>query len=209
LLVAVALVAAAAGNALVESAANAGLFGAGYADDNHASVIPTLCAGGAIALDVARRRCADVLRRGEALRTDWLVDVARAHGGRVGVADAFLVVAMQFCALFGMESVERVAFGATQHGPAAWLGGPILWSVLAHCAVGLGCAFLIAACVRAILLGFASLVRAAVAFIAQRSRGGAPRDATNQERRFVRRAQLRGFGRGGDRAPPLVSLATA
>jgi len=39
-LLAVALVAAALGDAFVETVSNSGLVGAGYADDNHASVLP-------------------------------------------------------------------------------------------------------------------------------------------------------------------------
>jgi hypothetical protein len=159
-LLAVALVAAAIGDAVVETISNSGVFGRGYNDGNHLSVIPALVAGGVLALIVVVKRSLSLFREGSALRRgDWLVDTATRLSHRSPPADLPFVLPMQFVALFTMESIEQLAFGGKLLGGTVWLGGPIAFSLLMHVLLGTGCTLLFAALVRWILAAVALLVR--------------------------------------------------
>lgn len=208
-LLAVALVAAALGNALVETIANSGAVGAGYSDDNHASVLPTLLCGGLAGLELLRRRCLALLRRGDrGRRGDWIVEFARRSAPRVSARDLAAILSVQLVALYLMESAEHLLFGGKLSGGSAWLGGPVAFSLAVHALVGAGCALALAWFGRTMLSGLASLIGYALeALIAELTRDAwcsRARGAVDAPRRRVQAPPARQIG---DRAPPQLSFA--
>jgi hypothetical protein len=178
-LFAVALVAAAIGDALVETVSNGGVFGSGFDDNNHLSVVPALVAGTMLGLAMVAAWCWSLVRRGSSLvcsgsslrRSDPFGDaIARlAHGPAQG--DVPIVVALQFAALFAMESSEQLLAGGRLLGGSAWLGGPIVFSVATHVLLGTALTLLFGALVRSIQAGVSSLVRATIeAILVRRAR---------------------------------------
>lgn len=208
-LVAVALLAAALGDALVESISNTGIFGPQYFDHNHLSIVPTLIAGGALALEGAVARCVALWRCALDARRDWLGDAATSIAMHPPLRDVPAVFAMQLLALFAMESTEQVVFAGKLLGGTAWLGGPVLFSLALHALLALGCTFLLGWTMRGIAAAFASFVVSAIACAAITL----PREpaATIRRRRDVPafvRPQAPHARQIGERAPPFL-LTTA
>ncbi|HLI95250.1 MAG TPA: hypothetical protein VKT72_04070 [Candidatus Baltobacteraceae bacterium] len=203
-LVAVALVAAALGDPLVEAISNSGVVGRGFSDDNHLSVIPTLIAGISLALLLICRRCVEMFRRpGE--RRDWLTDMARHVTVRSPLHDVPYVLVLQLAALFVMESVEQLFFGGRLLGGTVWLGGPIWFSLLMHVSLGCACTFLIARGMRAILRRCATLVGVALEFFLDAvARENASVFARRRRQMPCHLSQNAHAHQFGERAPPLL-----
>jgi hypothetical protein len=138
-LFAVAFVAAGVGDPVVESVSNTGIFGGNYADNNHLGVVPTLCAGLFLAMEIIALRLFEALRRSTNGSRDSLLDIARNIGSGTVVRDFPMILALQLLALFALESTEQLVAGGKLLGGTAWLGGPILFSLAAHASIG-GCA---------------------------------------------------------------------
>jgi hypothetical protein len=202
-LLAVAIVAAAVADPAVELVANTGILGGHYADNNHLSVIPALVVGGSLALLVLVARCIDVWRSG-ASNGDWLLDAARAFSARPPLRDLPSVLVLQLVALFLMESSEQLAQGGKLLGGAAWLGGPVAFSLLAHALIGAGCLLALGSFMRAILRTFASLVRLVIRFVwlAIARESGGFRLGSRETARL--RSQSTYVHQIGGRAPPLL-----
>jgi hypothetical protein len=207
-LIAVALIAAALGDPLVETVSNTGLIGRGYSDNNHLSVIPTLIAGALLAFLLICRHCLELLRR-PAEHRDWLVDMATRISARSPSQDLPYVLVLQFAALYCMESAEQLFFGGKLLGGTVWLGGPIWFSICTHVLLGSACAILAARAMRSIVKRCATLVRVALEFLL---------DAFSGEDSAVF-ARLRDNGASfrpqrvyvhqlGERAPPLLPTLT-
>ncbi len=199
-LLAVAIIAAALADPIVESLANAGVFGGHFSDNNHLSVIPALVIGGifslvALALDAWNASRAS---------NDWLVEVAKGFSRRSPVDDLPCVFLLQILALFIMESAEQLAFSGKLLGGTAWLGGPVIVSLIVHAVVGAGCLFALAKFMRGLLRTLASLVRAVAQFIWL----GVARPACcfdlGREATLLFRAQGAYVNQIGGRAPPLL-----
>jgi hypothetical protein len=159
-LTAVALVAAALGDPLVESVSNSGLFGRGYHDNNHQSVIPAMVAGGMLVFVILAARCWSIVRSGSPLRRgDWLLESASRFSQPSALPDLPVVLAFQLAALFAMESAEQLFFGGELLGGTVWLGGPIAFSLATHALLGTSCTLLFLALMRSIHEAVASLVR--------------------------------------------------
>jgi hypothetical protein len=154
----VALVAAAVGNACVETVSNAGYFGSGYHDNDHASVVPAIAGGLVLLLQIAVVRVLALLR-GTASDGSWFARTASDISHRGPVRDLPVLLGMQFCALYAMEAAEALL--ASGHVPEGitWLGGPPLFSIVAHVALGSLCAVLFARGMRAVVATLASVVR--------------------------------------------------
>src|ERR1700683_3054952 len=90
--IAVALIAVAIADPLVETIANAGWVGGRYHDDNHLGVVPTMLVGAMLVLDLLVLRVLDVWRR-SANRPLAAVDVAAGLGTRSLVRDLPFVIA--------------------------------------------------------------------------------------------------------------------
>jgi hypothetical protein len=209
-LLAVALVAAALGDALVEGVSNTGVFGSRYFDNDHLSVLPTLVAGLVLGIELLGWRCLRVFRRSWSARTagrDWLVDFAARCAGRSSRFDVPLVFGLQIAALFVMEHVEQSVAGGGVTRATAWLGGPIIFSLMVHALVGTACTLLLAAAARSIVRTFASLVREALeAILFALARDGERGFAHRREHESLARAQAPHVRQLGGRAPPPLSL---
>lgn len=202
-LVAVALIAAAIGDVLVETISNTGVIGRGYSDDNHLSVIPTLIAGGACALLLVCGRCFALLRAPTEHRR-WLAGMAAQISDRSSMQDLPLVLVLQFVALFVMESVEQLCFGGKLLGGTLWLGGPIWFSVLAHVLLGASCMFLLRRAIRAIVGRCAVLVGIAHEFMCDAFARGASSRFARHAWSYVFCIQSVRVYQTGERAPPLL-----
>lgn len=130
LLLATAIVAAALGDPFVETIANSGVVGRGYADHNHVSVVPALLAGVCLLFIIIAMRCAQLLRRARRLKRLPV---------RASLSDAACVFVLQLGALFVMESVERMAYGGSVSLRTGWLGGPVWFSLLVHASLAYAC----------------------------------------------------------------------
>jgi len=155
---AVAILAAGLGDAFVETVSNTGIFGAGYADDDHHGVVPTLLAGALIALEMLVLRLREVWRHSKIGARDALIDLAKDIGQGSAARDFPVIFALQLVALFALESAEALATGHQICAGARWLGGPILVSLTAHALIACACRIVLGACMRAIVRTFTSLV---------------------------------------------------
>jgi hypothetical protein len=184
---------------------NSGIFGGGFADNNHLGVVPTLLAGAFLVAEMFALRFIEAWRRSTNSPSDSLIDIARDIGSGSVARDFPVIYLLQLLALFAMESAEQLAAGGKLLGGTAWLGGPILLSLIAHAIFGVLCTFALGACMRAIVRAFASLVQTAVRFIwlaatpASASPFRLDRTAT-----VVARAQAPHVREIGGRAPPLL-----
>jgi hypothetical protein len=204
-LIAVALIAAALGDPLVETIANTGLFGHGYADNNHLSVVPTLIAGALLAFALIWRRCLELLHRPVEHR-DWLVEIATRISARSPLQDLPYVLILQFGALYVMESSEQILSGGSLLSGTAWFGGPIWFSVLTHVLLGTACTVLVARAMRSIVKRCATLIRIALEFLLDAfSRQGTGAFARHGHNARPFRLQNVHVHQLGERAPPLLA----
>ena len=160
---AVALIAAALGDPLVESIANTGAFGPAYRDDNHLSVLPTLFAGLALVLGVAALRAIALLRAPRSGKSGGWRDVAIYLSAESHAWDFPLVLGLQLAAVCMMENIEQLAAHGTFVSGFAWLGAPALISLAAHAAIGAICLRAVQRLTREIAEGCRSLVRIVLA----------------------------------------------
>jgi hypothetical protein len=204
-LIAVALLAAALGDAVVESISNTGIFGPRYFDNNHLSIVPTLIAGGVLALEVAAARCAALYGRVLDARRDWLGAAAASIATHPPLRDVPAVFVMQLVALFAMESSEQLIYGGKLLGGTAWLGGPVLFSLALHALLALGCTFLLGWTMRGIAAAFASFVATAIVCDAiTLPREGPICARARREAPAFTRTQSPHARQIGERAPPFL-----
>ena len=203
-LIAIALVAAAVGDPLVESIANSGVFGSAYHDGNQLSVVPTLVVALALALWLACRRAVAVWRRSRDVRSDWVIEVAQR--GRTGspLRDLPLVFAAQLVAVFAMEAVEQLVTGAPLETGLSWLGGPVAFSLAVHALICVALTLALARLCVAIAGTVDSIVRAAVAFVLAFTQPAVPVRFVARRLASRPRAQAPHVRQIGGRAPPLA-----
>ncbi len=207
-LLAVALIAAAVADPVVESIANTGILGGHFADDNHTSVIPTLLGGLLLVLEIVAVRCIDMLRRAPNRSRVRFADIARGIGTRSTARDLPCLFAMQLAVLFLMESTEQLVVGGTLLGGTAWLGGPVLFSLAMHALIGAGSLFAMQRIVRAVVKALASLVGIAIEFILlARNLGESWLTFRRRDEPACLRAQAPHVRQIGGRAPPLLQTA--
>jgi len=207
-LLAVALVAAAIADPLVETISNSGILGGGYDDNNHLSALPVFIAGALLVVVVIAVRCLSVIRSGSSLRRDdWLAESATQFSQGSPLHDLPAVLVLQLAAVFTMESIEQLVFGGKLLGGAAWLGGPIAFSLLSHALIGTSCTLLFAAVMRWIHAAIVSLVHAAVdAVLLSLVRDSARAFAKQRNDALPLRAQAPHVRQIGGRAPPALRL---
>jgi hypothetical protein len=205
-LIAVALVAAALGDALVETVSNTGIFGPSYFDNNHVSVVPALLAGIVLTLEAIGLRCFALYHRARSTRRGWLIDAATCIAAGSAARDIPWVLLTQIAALFVMESTEQFVFGGKLLGGTVWLGGPVLVSLAIHALSGAACTLLLGWSMRAISETVATLVVTAIAFIALAiARNVAGPILARRDELAVPRAQSPHARQIGERAPPLLT----
>ncbi len=189
---AAALLAAATANPIVESIADSGVFGRGYADHDQSSVGPTLA--------FVFVRTMRILKR--AAHTESLLcGIARDLSRRAPASDLPLVIALQFAALYAMERVECFTNGGVESG-LAWLGGPVVFALTVHAFFGIAVTFGLAWGLRTLARLLATAVRAileAIAFI--RTQTAAPVFAPQEFDALAGRS-LAHVGSLRGRAPP-------
>ena len=119
---ALAVIAAAVADPIVEFASNAGAFGSGnFTDRSNLDVLPALLAGiGLLAIYLVRRARTVLADR----------SFARGVASRVPV-----IFCLQILALYVMETGEQFITYGHALGPAIWLGGPVLVSLAVHAAI--------------------------------------------------------------------------
>ena len=201
----VALVAAAIGNACVETVSNSGYLGRGYHDNDHASVVPAVVVGCVLLLQIAIVRVLALLRGAVAGDGAWFARTASEISLRGPLRDLPILLGVQFCALYGMEACESLV--ASGHLPAgfAWLGGPPLFSIVVHVALGALCAALVARGMRAFVATLASVVRHVICLsiaVAPRAARASRLDRSTGSRAASQTPNARPFG---GRAPPHVA----
>ena len=202
-LVAVALVAAALGDAVAEGVSNTGVFGAGYFDHDHLSVVPTLLAGLALVAEIAVLRLVALLRgAAPEPRPSRPLDVAARLATRSPLRDLPLVFVLQLAALFAMQNAEQLAAGGPLVGGLSWLGGPVVFALLVQAAAGASCAVLLAALARTILAAGTSLIRIVLELVVRLAEGGAPPCSSRLDHLAPARAQAPHVRQIGGRAPP-------
>jgi hypothetical protein len=204
-LVAIALVAAAVGDPLVESIANAGVFGGSYHDGNQLSVVPTLVAALALGFWLACRRAVAVWRQSRDGRRDWVIEAAQRGNSGSPLRDVPVVLATQLVAVFAMEALEQLVTRAPLETGLSWLGGPVAFSLTVHALICIALTLALARLCGAIVATVDSLVRAALAFVLAFAQ--APPAVRFVARRCATqaRAQAPHVRQLGGRAPPLAS----
>jgi hypothetical protein len=129
--VAVAVIAAAVADPIVEFASNAGWFGPGvFTDHSNLDVVPALLAGvGLLAVFMVRK--ARAILAGEALAN--------------GVAPMLpCIFVLQIATLYAMETAEQLIVWHHQLSPTVWLGGPLAISLAIHASICFAVTFAIA-----------------------------------------------------------------
>jgi hypothetical protein len=132
---AVAVIAAAVADPLVEAASNAGWFGPGsFTDHSSADVLPALTLGcGFVTLYVALRvRSMLASSRANTPRAVRISNEALGYSV-LGLLPA--IFALQIVVLFSMETAEQFAVWGHGLGGTIWLGGPVTVSLTAHAVV--------------------------------------------------------------------------
>jgi hypothetical protein len=148
-------------------------------------------------------RCLAVWRTALAASYESLTTLARDFANRSCRYDVPLVVALQLGALFLMENIEQLRIDGTLVAGAAWLGGPIIFSLVTHALFGVGCTLALGAIMRLFVRGFAALVRTAIAFIWLAIARSTTAAITNRRRNaHCWRAQPAYARQIGGRAPP-------
>ena len=204
---AVALIAAASSDLVVEAIADSGAFGGAYFDSDDSSIVPSLFAAMTLAAAVIGGHMSAACTRSRARRRDWLANVAGDVARHAPLRHLHDVLGLQFAALFAMESAEQQLSHGHLTGGLLWLGGPPLVSIAIHVAIGAACTLGAGWLMRVSVPRFASLVCSALEFVLC-ARG--PQSAAC----FVLRRDAVAFhhapavrsGRLSGRAPPFLPL---
>lgn len=200
-LLAVAILAAAIGDPLVETIANSGIVGAGYSDNIHTSVIPAMTVGALLALLLLVLRVLRLVRPAG----ERPIDVARRFAAGSPLRHVPLVYGLQLIVLFIMESAEQAFAGGCLLGGTAWLGGPVLFSLAVHALIGTGCTVLAARAMRAILRRCAVIIdRALASLLDAFERPNPAAFARRSDAASLRCTTLLRASRLGERASPLL-----
>ncbi len=199
---AVAAIAAAIADPLVEWASNAGLFGSGaFTDHSNLDVLPGLVVGG---LFVATHL---LLRVRRLLSGSSETNLARASREALSSGVTRLLpgtFAVQMLVLYCMETAEQFAVSGHALGGTIWLGGPIAVSLLAHAAACVAIAYALAALLAVCAQTAVRAIRLIRAMATRLAHGTPPIDFPLDDACI---ANLRAFAwcSVGERAPPLLA----
>jgi hypothetical protein len=145
---AVAVIAAAIADPIVEFASNTGVLGRGsWTDHSNLDVLPALIVGlAALALYIVLKAHA-AYTHGNARALTFLRASDRMLGRKL---PQFLIpaFALQIVVLYLMETAEQMAVWGHTLGPAVWLGGPVVISLAVHAIFCVAVAVVVSRCVR-------------------------------------------------------------
>jgi hypothetical protein len=129
---AVAVIAAAVADPLVEAASNAGWFGPGsFTDHSSADVLPALTLGcGFVALYVALRVRSTLASSRR--KTPTAIRLSNEALGHSALRLLPAIFVLQIVVLFSMETAEQFAVWGHGLGGTIWLGGPVTVSLTVH-----------------------------------------------------------------------------
>jgi hypothetical protein len=203
---AIAFVAAAIGDALVETISNTGLFGSTFIDHDQQGVVPLLVASVLLGLLllVARFRYAAAYA-GTASR-DWVREVGAGLSTARPSRRVAPIFAVQLAVVYAMESCEHaLGAGAAIHG-LSWLGAPVASSLLLHLTVCLLCILIVRRVTRALVPGLLAAICDALDRIVRALGPGAGRGGfVNSRERVARHSTLTAALRIRGRAPPVLT----
>lgn len=210
LLLAVALLAAASGDTIVERLACAGAFGRGYFDVNQSGVVPALAGGAALALEFAVVRIIAVLRvRRAGEHGPRLRDTVRALGKRSLLRDLPAIFALQLVVIDAMENLEAALARAPLPGPTAWLGGPPAVTLVVFLVVCVLVALALDAVLHAFVAACASLVARVLETVIATFAGESPACRIERDHAALPRSSAPHTRERGLRAPPFSVAARA
>ncbi len=206
MLAAVALIAAAVSDLLVEAIANTGTFGRAFSDTDDTCIGPSLAVAMCLAVVVIAGHARAASRRSR-LRGDWLAAVAGEIAVHAPLRDVPYILGMQFGALFAIENIERLAASGRPAEGVLWLGGPPAASIALHLAVGIVCTLCAGRVMRASAVHVATLVCYALEFVlcARGLKGGAAY-VVRRDAESCSHAQAAGVRHISGRAPPGSSV---
>ncbi|MBV8150950.1 MAG: hypothetical protein JO101_01735 [Candidatus Eremiobacteraeota bacterium] len=192
--VAVAVIAAATADPLVERASNLGWFGPGnFTDRSNWDVVPTLCVGMVFAALYVCSRLRELL-----------LGLSLTPAGTASLLP--MIFAIQILTLFVMETTEQYVVYHHFLGGTIWLGGPATISLALHavaCVATTSCAAFTLRAISQAAVRLLRFVRELVTQLADRRETPALRDASPEPHHYsaiVSRVH-------GGRAPPLTSVA--
>ena len=201
---AVALVAAAVSDFLLERASDAGLFGSGnFTDHSNLDVIPMLAIGGVFAVIWTIQRIKRLLGGGASTDRDWLRASASALDARTILKLAPAIFTAQLSIVFLMETIEQIVVAGHPLGGTIWLGAPVLVSLIVHACFGVALTALFSRVLHAFAETLAGLVRF-IRSIASFAVGDSPRPVILRRIVCARHASPV-LCRIGVRAPPYNS----
>jgi hypothetical protein len=202
---AIALVAAAIGDPLVETISDTGIFGRGFIDDNHQSVVTVMTAGIVLGLLLVIARFRLVARNVGDSR-DWLREIGAALAKTSSSRHVAPIFAVQLAVVFAMESGEQLlGRGVSIHG-LSWLGAPPIVSLALHLAVCLICAYAARRVTRAVVPRVLAVICEALDRILAALALDAVRGVlAHSPERLVRRFDFHAARRIRGRAPPSLA----
>ena len=203
---AIAFVAAAIGDPLVETISNRGLFGSTFIDHDQQSAVPVLVASillGSLLL-VARFRYAAALARAES--RDWVRQVVAALSTTSSSRRVAPIFAAQLAVVYAMERCEHaLGAGAAIHG-LSWLGAPVVFSLLLHLAICLLCISVVRHVTRALVPGLLAAICDVLDWIVLALARDAERGVfVSSPERLARHSELTAAQRIRGRAPPFLT----
>jgi hypothetical protein len=205
---AIALVAAALSDPLVETISNTGIFGRGFRDDNHQSVATVLVAGTVLGLLLLVARFRFGASGAQTGSRDWLREVVCGLSKSSPSRHIAAIFAAQIAVVYTMEFCEQLLTPGASIAGLSWLGAPIVFSLPIHFAVCVFCAYAVRHITRAIVPGFIAVICDVLdRILAEFARNGAGTVFVNSIEQLVRHVELTAADRIRGRAPP--SLATS
>jgi hypothetical protein len=203
---AIAFVAAAIGDPLVETISNRGLFGSAFIDRDQQSAVPVLVASillGLLLL-VARFRYAAALAGTES--RDWVREVVAELSTTSSSRTVAPIFAVQLTVVYAMESCEHALGAGAAIAGLSWLGGPVIFSLLLHLAVCLLCISVVRHVTRALLPGLLAAICDVLDWIVLALGLDADRGVfVHTPERLARHSELTAAQRIRGRAPPSLT----
>jgi hypothetical protein len=202
---AIALVAAAISDPLVELVSNTGIFGPAFVDHDQQSVATVLVAGIVLGLVFLVARFGFGAANDQTDSRDWLRGIALRLSKTSSFGHVVPIFAAQIAIVYAMEMCEQLLAPGAAISGLSWLGGPVVFSLPMHLAVCLLCVYVIRHVARALLPG----VITAICDVLERIILALARDAVcghflNSREQRVCHAELTAAQRIRGRAPPSI-----